>query len=427
MRLSFKKISLLGFAALVLSFAAFQVFSLYRSARQTLADERARLMEQNRVVFEKRLLIPHPFKNVRILQSTKTVRDFIGFRGFYFAATGGGLVQLGENGELAKHFTVLDGLPESDLTALAVYQNKLFIGARSKNLLTFDGEKFENYVWTDRKAQAVTSFLETNGSLLIGTFGGGLIEFDGKAFTEIKANDKTISAINCLYKDGAKLYVGTFDNGLWIYENDIWTHFTTAEGLPSNRVVGIAVKDKNLYVATDFGLGILQDKSFHTLAVLPSLSSLALNSNQIFLTKDNGEIFTFETSLKEFSPAENLQNARLISSENQLWLLSNQGVSAIKGAKIKPFTKTASESLTDNFISALAFDKRENLWVGTFRNGIDVFSADGRKLKHLESEALREINFLESNGEAVSAATSGGLIKFKSDFSMENLTKKDGL
>lgn len=412
---------------LVAGFAGFYVFSLYKSAQKTLADERARLMEKNSVVFEKRLLTPHPSKNVRILQSAKTTRDFASFRGFYFAATDGGLVRFDEDGEITKHFTVLDGLPESDLTALAVYQNRLFIGTRSKNLLTFDGEKFENYVWTDRQTQAVTSFLETNEALLIGTFDGGLIEFDGEIFTELKADGKRISAINCLSKHGAKLYVGTFDSGLWIYENGIWTNFSTAEGLPSNRVVGIAVRDKNFYAATDFGLAILQDKKFHTLAVLPSLSSMVVNENQLFLTKDNGDIFTFDASLEEFSAGDNLQNARLFSHENQLRLLSNQGVSTIKGAKVKPFTKTENGSLTDNFVSALTFDNRENLWVGTFRRGIDVFSAEGKKLKHLESETLRDINFLQSNGETVSAATSGGLHSFKKDFSIENLTKKDGL
>lgn len=47
-----------------------------------------------------------------------------------------------------------------------------------------------------------------------------------------------------------------------------------------------------------------------------------------------------------------------------------------------------------NLISALAFDDLGNLWAGSFRNGIDVFSHEGRRLTHLESEAAREINAL---------------------------------
>ncbi|HEX9960452.1 MAG TPA: hypothetical protein VGB00_05940, partial [Pyrinomonadaceae bacterium] len=354
MRLPFKKILYPALVLLILSFVVFHVFRIYDAVGKTLADERARLIEHTRVPFEKKALTPHLSQNIRILQNTSAVRDFVKFREFYFAATGGGLVQLAEDGKILRHFTVLDGLPESDLTALAVFGDRLFIGTQTKNLIAFDGEKFESYVWTDRKAQAVTAFLESNGKLLIGTFAGGLLEFDGKNFSEIKAGKTRISAINCLSKTEAKLFVGTFNDGLRIYENDIWTHWTIAEGLPSNRVVGIIVRDNNLYVATDFGLSVLQEKTFRTLAVLPSLSSLALENGRIFLAKDNGEIFTFDESLKEFSAAQNLQNARLIAADETLRLLSNQGVSQIKNGKLSPLGQTENNSLTDNFVSALA-------------------------------------------------------------------------
>jgi ligand-binding sensor domain-containing protein len=432
MRLWLKKIFYLAIVLLVIGFVLFHIFRIYSSVRKALADERARLIEQNRVPFEKKALTPHLSQNLRVLQSADAVRDFLRFREFYFAATGGGLVQFdAENGKILRHFTVLDGLPESDLTTLAVFKDRLFIGTRTKNLIAFDGENFENYAWTDRRAQAVTSLLEAGGKLLIGTFAGGLIEFDGKDFFEIKAGKTRLSAINCLFKTEAKLFVGTFNDGLWIYENDIWTHLTTAEGLSSNRVVGTCVKDRNLYVATDFGLSVLQDKAFRTLAVLPSLSSLTLHDNRIFLAKDNGEIFTFDSALREFSGAQNAQDARLISAGEKLRLLSNQGVFQLNNGKMQPFSPGESNALTDNFVSALAFDRRGNLWVGTFRRGIDVFSADGgKKLKHIESEAVREINFLQAadgEKEEILAAASSGLIRFKADFSAGNLTKKDGL
>lgn len=412
---------------LILCFVVQKILRIKESAQNVLATERARLIEQNRVAFEKKFLTPHLTKNVSILQNTLETREIARFKDSYFAATGGGLVQFSVEGNLVKHFTVLDGLPESDLTCLAVYRDRLFIGTRTKNLVIFDGEKFENYVWTERKAQAVTAFLESEGGLLIGTFGGGLIEFDGENFTEIKAEKTRIKAINCLFKDGASLYVGTFDSGLWIYETGVWSHFTTTEGLPSNRVVGIAAKDKKLYVATDFGLAQMLEKSFRTISNLPSVSSLILFDNQLFLTKASGEIFTLDDSIKEFSGKGNLENTRLIIADEKLLLLSNQGVSEINGAKIKAFGEAENESLTDNFVSALAFDKSENLWIGTFRRGIEVFSAEGKKLKHLESENVREINFLQSTGETISAATSSGLLNFKNDFSVEHLTKKDGL
>jgi ligand-binding sensor domain-containing protein len=428
MRLSKKKFLAVSFIVFALIFGAYQIFSINRSVRKTLADERARLNEQNRVPFEKRTLTPHFSPNIQITQNTDDVRDFVKFQDSYYAATTGGLVQFSVEGKVLRHYTVLDGLPESNLTALAAAGGVLYIGTETKNLVTFDGEKFESYVWTDRKAQAVTSFLEDEGRLLIGTRNGGLLEFDGVSFTEIKAEKTRISKVACLFKTNAKLYVGTFDNGLWIYETGVWSHFTTTEGLSSNRIVGIALKDKKLYVATDFGLASAEGKSFRAIANLPSLSSLIFFENRLFLTKDNGRVFTFDDSIKEFSAGENLQKAHLVSpGDEKLLLLSAEGISEIKGSRLKPFIKTENDALTDNFVSALGFDRDENLWVGTFRRGIDVFTAEGKKRTHLESENLREINYLKSDGETVSAATSSGLIDFKKDFTSENLTKKDGL
>ncbi|HEX8639292.1 MAG TPA: hypothetical protein VF692_14575, partial [Pyrinomonadaceae bacterium] len=428
MRLSLKKLVIsASFVVFIGGFVAYQIFSISNSARQTLAEERARLLEKNRVPFEKKVLTPHLSGKIQILQNASETRDFIRFKDSYFAATGGSLAQFDESGNPLKHFTVLDGLPESDLTALIVYRNKLYIGTRTKNLTVYDGAKFENYVWTDRKAQAVTSFLETDGRLLIGTFAGGLLEFDGENFAEIKAEKTRIASINCLFKNGAEVFIGTFDNGLWINKSGVWTHFTTAENLPSNRVVGIAAKNENLYIATDFGLAIREGESFRSLAVLPTLSGLALRDNRLFLAKDDGEIFTLESNVKKFSAVENIRNARLTLVDDRLFLLSNRGILEIDGAKTKPFNRVAGESLSDNFVSALAFDRSRNLCVGTFRAGIDVFSADGKKLRHLESASVREINFLQANGDGISAATSAGLLKFKNDFSAETTTKKDGL
>ena len=416
----------LSFSLIIIGFAAFQIFSISQSARKTLDLERSRLTTQNRVPFEKKFLAPHTSPNLAIWQSTSHTRDFVRFQDSYFAATDGGLVRYSDEGEILKHFTVLDGLPESDLTCLTVFDGRLFIGTRTKNLVAFDGGRFENYVWTDRNAQTVTSLLEADGKLLIGTFAGGLIEFDGRKFTEIKSDKTRILAVNCLFKNGAKLFVGTFDNGLWVYEKDTWSHFTNVNGLPSNRVVGISVKDNNLFVATDFGLAVSEGKSFRAIVNLPSLSSLILHGDELFFTKDNGEISVYGNSINKFFMPDSRQNARSISIDGKLWLLSDKGISAIKG-KLKPFNQSQNEILTNNFISAIALDKNENIWLGTFRNGIDVISVAGEKRRHIETEDVREINYLESNGETISAATSSGLIRLKSDFTVENLTRKDGL
>src|SRR5262249_31806973 len=154
----------------------------------------------------------------------------------------GGLIELSLDGKFKHRFTVLDGLPESDLTSLSRFGSQLFIGTRSQGLLSFDGARFAAYRWTGRKAQAVTSLVEDRakpGCLLVGTFAGGLLEFDGKDFREIKAEQKRIAGIERLTTEGSRLFVMTFAEGLWVNDADRWLHFTIADGLPSNRVIGV--------------------------------------------------------------------------------------------------------------------------------------------------------------------------------------------
>src|SRR5262249_35441340 len=153
----------------------------------------------------------------------------------------------------------------------------------------------------------------------IGTFAGGLLEFDGKRFTEIRVDPdqehpqglKRLAGINCVIVTDSRLFVGTFADGLWV--NDLgaaanaahahgWSHFTVADGLPSNRIVGAAPDGERIFVASDFGVAVAQSdqlrngfissqKRFQTVAILPELSSAVKFAGELWVCKDNGEIF----------------------------------------------------------------------------------------------------------------------------------------
>jgi len=100
----------------------------------------------------------------------------------------------------------------------------------------------------------------------------------------------------------------------------------------------------------------------------------------------------------------------------------------VDNGHLRPFYKPDAEPMTDNFVSALAIDRASELWVGTFRNGIDVISSAGGKTRHLGSDAVREINFLQANADGMNAATTGGLVSIGSDLKIrQNLTKADQL
>ena len=433
-------------------------------AERRLAEERARLARQEFIPFEKSARVSLARPEIKFWQNTQNTRSIASFQGSYFAATDGGLVQFNPEGNILRHYSVLDGLTGSDLLTLTVFDSKLFIGTASEGLLSFDGERFESYRWPDREPRAITAMLSDSGRLLIGTFSGGLIEFDGRRFTELKAGTEhtRILKVNCLAKDGSRLYVGTFDDGLWLLEAGRWLHFQAADGLASNRVVGIVSSGENVFVASDFGVSTATSASllesspngqrlFRLLTTLPTLTGLINYNDLLLLSKDDGEILSLGKEAAASTPAPlrnlnwsrpaNLSNCRLTMINDVLWLLGSQGVWK---AREDAFTQTHAafslmpfgagdekQALASNVISALALDGDGKFWVGNFRRGIDVFSGEGLKLAHLESEAIREINFLlpqtGSGGSHVLAATSQGVMRFDAQFRATSIQKSDGL
>jgi len=463
---------------LVASFIA--AWRIKAHTQRELDTERARLEKQNLIPFEKNFRPSIASREIELWQSYKNTRSVVRFKDSYFVATDGGLLELDSSGNLLRHYSVLDGLPESDLMSLASFNAKLFIGTRSQGLVSFDGERFESYRWLDRSPQAINTLFEDGGRLLIGTTAGGLIEFDGQQFKEIRVGQdhKRLPAIIHLSKNGTRLYVGTFADGLWVEEGARWSQFTVADGLPSNRIVGVVADGQNLTVASDYGLAAASifsltpeptqrsAKPFRSVAVLPSVSSLVQFGPNILLCKDDGETFALRVDrdsarLPQISPlgrkpSQGFAGCRFEVLEQQLWVLGNEGIrraaldevdsagnaspsvriavgQLVAGSKAEPSHPRDGaliNSLTNNLISALAVDSRGRLWAGGFRTGVDVLTPEGKKLAHLESDTSREINFLieDQKTKVMLAATSQGLLRFDANLrALARWSTADGL
>ena len=456
-----RSLVVLTIAILIISFIGF--WRIRNQAQRQLEEERARLEKQDLVPFEKTLRPQFASKELTIWQSFTNSKAIARFKDNYFVATDGGLVEFDTTGNLLRHYSALDGLPESDLLSLAALGAKLFIGTRTRGLVAFDGERFESYRFADRAPEAISVLLEDANRLLIGTMAGGLIEFDGQQFREIKvgADRRRLTGINHLSKQGARLFVGTFADGLWVEQGARWSQYTGANGLLSNRIVGVVADGENLFVASDYGLSVAQfpslatnqtsTKSFRPVAILPSLASMIESGSNLLLCKDNGESFTLSADdylahlqLNRISwskPAE-IDGCRLTVLGRDLWLLSSAGIhrapvedlevsSKLRSLSFSPFGKVnRGELLTTNVISALTLDTLGRLWAGSFRNGIDVFSSSGKKFSHLESDDVREINSLteDQDFKTMLAATSQGLLRFNADLkTIDRWSTADGL
>jgi ligand-binding sensor domain-containing protein len=447
-------------ATLVVAALSLWTLAVVRHAVARLAEARTPGGDHEAVRFERRRLEPLRKDGVSLFQSTRSVRAVARFKDSYFAATGGGLVELSPSGQVVRHYGVLDGLGESDLTCLAAYGGRLYVGTRSKGLVAFDGDHFERYWWPGRDAQSVTALLGDEGHLLVGTFAGGLLEFDGEGFREVRAGEDKVrlDAATILARYGPRLYVGTYGGGLWVTEGGRWAHFTSADGIKSDRVVGVVESAGTALVASDFGLaaspaaGLVSGpeadagRKWQDVATIPSLSGAVGLAGRIVICKDDGEIASLTLPTRRPTPGKPWEiewagiasqaDARLLVIDSRLWLLGSAG---IKRADVTPaagergrtsefsfadFTgPESSQSPTSNEISALTFDGGGNLWAGSFRAGLDVFAPSGAKLAHLQTEELREINAIVPDGRGgVLVATSCGLTRLDSALHAERIS-----
>lgn len=422
MNFSFRKSAVIFAAAAVVCVGVYGALRTWKLVGATIDDESARIGKQNEIAFELTDLTPRQTNDVSILQSIGETRALASFRGSVFAATSGGLAEFGIDGKLKKRYSVLEGLPESDLTALGVFRDTLFIGTRSKGIVVFDGDAFRLYRFTDRNAQAINAFASAPGELLIGTFDGGLISFDGAKFFEIKPDDARIKGITAISGGDTKLAVATFADGLWYRDGSLWKHFTTAEGLPSDRVVTAFFRDETVFAATDLGLARLDGDRFVPIARLANVTSAAVRGDELLLSTESGGIYSIgRTATPIAAVSAPTRNARFAVADDALYLISDNGIQNLDGSRLKSFGEREENTLTNNFVSAVAVDRNDGLWVGTFRAGVDVFGPEGRKLAHIETADVREINYI-GVGTVVRAATSKGLIEFGTAFKPTNTT-----
>src|SRR5262249_46373251 len=138
-------------------------------------------------------------------------------------------------------------------------------------------------------------------------------------------------------------YFGTFADGLLMRREGHWLQTTTTEGLPSNRVIGIGVIGEQVYAGTDFGI-VQLDKidaggekiTARVMAMLPGLSSLVAYDRRVYVSLENGEVFSFEpepvnaVARLTLNPVERHRSAtrgsKLRIVDDNLFLLTDSGI-----------------------------------------------------------------------------------------------------
>jgi ligand-binding sensor domain-containing protein len=406
--------------------------------------ERERQTASARVEVEIKKLTAPSTEGFTLYLSAADVRAVTNYAGAEYLATSGGLVALDESGNVKRRYTTQDGLPENDLTALAVFRDRLFIGTAGAGLIGFDGNTFTGFSFVRPKATHVSVLVATEGELLIGTLDGGMFEYDGERFTRRfnSATSGDFSSVTALLPIESRLYIGTQDRGLYIWREAHIEHLNTAEGLPSPHVTALAVLPSSLSqagsvaVATDFGVVALNDSNeVKPVTNRPNITSLAVIGGRLWAGLFSGGVIDLgaerasqqgasSETRSVLSEAPGLPRSvpvTVSASDGRLWALTQEGAFVrdehAAGPAFEPVAASLAGErvLTAGQITSLAKDGAGRLWVGYFDRGIDLIATDtSERLSHIEDDRVREINFIafDPGEDRMLAATSRGLVSF---------------
>ena len=262
-------------------------------------------------------------------------------------------------------------------------------------------------------------YQDSFNNIWIGTWGGGInfISSEPPLFTTIdyspipdnenSLNNKVVSSI-CTDRQG-RLWVGTDGGGINVFEN--------------NRRIAIYKKET----------GDLQANSV--------LSAFRDSRDNLWFGAFQGSISHYNTRTKTFrsiSPmGKSNLDVRVFYEDNRhrIWIGCSEGIFVYNpdNMEVIQHYHTGNSELHGNFIRSIAQDDKGRFWIGTFGDGMGVYSPDFhlvRKYIQREGFCSNTINQIyRDKQERMWIATGDGLVCFNSpdDPDYKTYQRKDGL
>jgi len=204
----------------------------------------------------------------------------------------------------------------------------------------------------------------------------GIFKYNGDNLEHIeKIEDTNLFYVKCINEDkDHNLWFGTESGVFKFMEENLW-HFTENDGLVDNRAKSIKEdNDGNIYIGTENGVCRFNGNQFFNVEI-PNLSKNII-VNSILVDQDkNLWLGTSTGVMKNFKPipsAESKVNVSVKSisqdGNGNIWFECANGICKYDGNN---FNHIPIEGVTCIFI-----DIRNNLWVGTWNEGIFKYSGE---------------------------------------------------
>lgn len=335
-----------------------------------------------------------------IYTNANAIYDIARYENLVFAGGIGGLVSWDIGSGIYRKFTTLDGLRHISIYAVEVCnmpEPRIVIGHElGVDLLDPTTGEFEPLVVPDQQDSLNTKVGElycdqANDRLLLGYSGVGVYDFKNNTYTRYTREQGGLSwnGVSGLAVIGRDIWVLTGYNGANVISPDgkVTIH-DESTGMPSQRAYSAArTSDGTIWVGTSSGL--LKFRGNQWTLIERSTSSVPGEVNNLFAAADGtlwlssypigaGRICQFNTSsetcvfMHEY-PGDGIAAFELMDDAQLLFYGTRQGLQVLKSGeeKAESWLVEVDEKLRSNFVSSMALDSNNQLWVGT-GNGIHI-------------------------------------------------------
>lgn len=203
----------------------------------------------------------------------------------------------------------------------------------------------------------------------------GIIRYDGKSFANITKNINSDRYFFVLEDRKGNYWFAAYGTGVYYYDGQSFQHYTTKQGLASNRVLNIyEAKGGDIWFGVDGGVSRFDGTSFQN---FPTEGGQFNNNVNAIIEDKSGKLWfgtrghTYVYDGKSFAVftynGEPVKNVWSIFEDRKgnMWFGGGSGLWRFKG-------NTRSQ-LTKSFINSIYEDKKGNIWTSGYSSNSNGF------------------------------------------------------
>ena len=343
--------------------------------------------------------------------------------------------------KVKKTYTTKDGLVSDEIWKIITDKSgRLWIGTNDGISIYEDGE-FINFNTKNglpfNNIRGLTEMI--NGDIWVGTDKEGIVIFrDDKPFKYLTKEDGLSDSDPQYFAQNpsdSSIWIAHHGGGLDRYKDGEVDNLNVDNGLVSNFLTFVGFsKDGTAFIGSETGMSVISKKIVtvfdeKTEGINSSAIATVLQDGDgaVWLGSDGSGFFNYkdgkwgviETPGSGKTVTNGYASSGTVGENGDAWF-GTPGTGIVQVRNQKVIRKiSAEDGLNDDFSRGLAFDKDQNLWVGT-NKGINIFDSDFKLIKKYTTENGLPNDFCitlftDSKGRVWYGSFGGGAALFESE------------